>query len=123
MHRWIAAAFALALAACGGDTPPPAPPSPPETPAPASTSAAPQAEQKPAPQPDPNRDLAARVKSVLEAEAKIQAAAIDVTAAEGKVTLWGTAASEDERERAAKVAAGVEGVKAVENKIAVVQGS
>jgi len=30
-------------------------------------------------------------KRALEGEAKIQAAAIDVTAADGKVTLWGTA--------------------------------
>ena len=47
----------------------------------------------------------------------------DVTAADGKVTLWGTAGSAGERSRAAQVAGKVEGVKSVENKIAVVRGS
>jgi hyperosmotically inducible protein len=76
-----------------------------------------------APSPDPNAELAQRVKQALEGEAKIQAAAIDVTAAEGKVTLWGTASSAGERSRAADVAGKVQGVKSVENKIAVVRGS
>jgi osmotically-inducible protein OsmY len=75
------------------------------------------------PKPDPNKELAARVKRALEGEAKIQAAAIDVTAVDGKVTLWGTAATDAERNRAARVAAKIEGVTSVENKLAVVKGS
>jgi hyperosmotically inducible periplasmic protein len=87
--------------------------------APEAPKAAPQVD----PRIDPDGALAARVKQALEGEAKIHAGGIDVTAANGTVTLWGTAASTGERTRAAKLAAGVEGVKAVENRIAVVKGS
>ena len=72
---------------------------------------------------DPDKALAARVKRALEGEPKIHAAGIDVTAADGTITLWGTTASDGERARAAKLASGVEGVKSVENRIAVVKGS
>ena len=72
---------------------------------------------------DPDGELAARVKKALEAEPKIHAAGIDVTAAEGTVTLWGTTVNDGERVRAAKLASGVDGVKAVENRITVVKGS
>ncbi len=71
----------------------------------------------------PNIELAARVKQALQTEAKALAGGVDVTAADGVVTLWGTAASEVARGRAAKIASGVDGVKSVENKIAVVKGS
>lgn len=123
---WIAA-FAFALAGCG-DTPPPktAAKPPPEPVAAAVPQAAPKpvaVVPAPAPAPDPNKELAARVKHALESEAKIQAAGIDVTAAEGKVTLWGTAVNAAERSRAARTAAKVAGVTSVENKIAVVKGS
>jgi osmotically-inducible protein OsmY len=83
--------------------------------------AAPQAQA--APKLDPNEVLAARVKQALERREKILAAAIDVTAVDGTVTLWGTAATAAERARAVKLASSIEGVKAVENKIAVVKGS
>ena len=56
-------------------------------------------------------------------EAKVEAAGIDVTAKGGAVTLWGTAATDAERRRAAQIAAKVEGVKSVDNRIAVVKGS
>jgi hyperosmotically inducible protein len=72
---------------------------------------------------DPDGELAGRVKKALEAEPKIHAAGIDVTAAEGTVTLWGTTVNDGERSRAANLASGVQGVKAVENRIAVVKGS
>ena len=123
--------FALSLAACGDDAPKPAPkpaaqppaaavaPAPPPPPAPIT--------KAPEPPPDPriaaNQELAGRVKRALEGEAKIQAAGIDVTATDGTVTLWGTAATAAERNRAARAASKVDGVKAVENKIAVVKGS
>jgi hyperosmotically inducible protein len=72
---------------------------------------------------DADGELAGRVKKALEAEPKIHAAGIDVTAAEGTVTLWGTTVNDGERSRAANLASGVQGVKAVENRIAVVKGS
>jgi osmotically-inducible protein OsmY len=53
----------------------------------------------------------------------VQAAAIDVTAADGKVTLWGTLATAAERKRAQSVAAKVDGVTSVDNQIKIVKGS
>ena len=129
MIRILLVAFiALSLAACSDDAPPPKPKPAAEAPAPAATPPAatpPPAPvaKAPEPAPDPNKELAARVKRALEGEAKIQAAGIDVTASDGKVTLWGTAATAAERNRAARAAGKVDGVKAVENKIAVVKGS
>lgn len=129
MPRHLALIFvsALSLAACG-DAPAPkpaapkpaaeAPPAPVAAPAPAPVAKAPEA-----PKPDPNKELAERVKKALEGEAKIQAAGIDVTATDGAVTLWGTAATAAERDRAARAAGKVDGVKSVQNKIAVVKGS
>lgn len=115
----------LALAACSESPPPvtqkaePAPVNPvakaPEAPAPAA-----KAEE---PKPDPNKELAARVKRALQDDNRLQAQQIDVTANNGAVTLWGTAATESERNRAGAAAAKVDGVKTVENKLAIVKGS
>ena len=125
MPRTIAAILLLALAACSEPAPPPPAPAPEAKPSAEAPPQAPATEAKApeAPKADPNAELAQRVKQALESEAKIQAAAIDVTAAEGNVTLWGTAGTDGERSRAAQVAGKVQGVKAVENKIAVVRGS
>jgi hyperosmotically inducible periplasmic protein len=125
MPRLFAAIVLFALAACS-DPPPPPPTATPTPPAPVAQPAPPEekkAAEAAAPKPDPNAELAGRVKRALEGEAKVQAAAIDVTASDGKVTLWGTASSEGERSRAAQVAGAVGGVKSVENKISVVRGS
>lgn len=128
MSRLLAAVLVLALAACSEAPPPPPPPAPAAQSAPPAAEPAkpePTAEAKApeAPKPDPNAELAARVKRALEGAAKVQGAAIDVTAADGKVTLWGTASTDGERSRAAQVAGKVDGVKSVENKISVVRGS
>lgn len=129
MPGLLAAVALLVLVAACSEAPPPPPPPPASAaqPAPAAEPAKPEptaeAKAPEAPKPDPNAELAARVKRALEGEAKIQAAAIDVTAADGKVTLWGTAPTDGERSRAAQVAGKVDGVKSVENKIAVVRGS
>jgi hypothetical protein len=72
---------------------------------------------------DANKLLAARVKQALEQEEKALAAGIDVTVDAGAITLWGTTPSVDERARVGRVALKVEGVKSVENRIAVVRGS
>lgn len=127
MRKLFAALAVLALAACGDSAPPkpaaePAAP-PPQAAAPAAPAPAPEAKAPEAPKPDPNKELAQRVKRALEGEAKVQAAAIDVTAKDGRVSLWGTAASADERARAAQVASKVEGVASVDNQIKVVKGS
>jgi hyperosmotically inducible protein len=75
------------------------------------------------PKPDPNKELAQRVKRALEGDAKIPAGGIDVTAADGKVTLWGTTGTPAERARAAQAAAKVDGVTSVDNQLKVVKGS
>jgi osmotically-inducible protein OsmY len=54
-------------------------------------------------------------------EAKILG--IDARAVDGVVTLWGATVSARERSRAGEIAARVEGVKALENRLEVVTGS
>jgi hypothetical protein len=125
MTRTLVAVLALTVAACSKEPVAQQQTSKPAvvTPTPAPQAQAPQAKEPEAQKPDPNKELAARVKQALEGEAKIQAAEIDVTAASGKVTLWGTAATAAERERAARVASKVDGVASVDNQIKVVKGS
>lgn len=130
MKSWVLIAVsALAVAACSESTPtaPPKPAANPEAaqPAPAPVPKAAEAPKPPEPpRPDPNKELAARVKQALEAPgAKLPGGAIDVTAADGKVTLWGALPSERDRRRAAQLAGKVEGVKSVDNQLKVVRGS
>jgi len=130
VKRRLATALIAGLTACSEPPPPPkpaAPPSPPpkaEAPAPAAPAPSPEAKAPEAPKPDPNKELAQRVKRALEGERKINSGGIDVTAADGgRVSLWGTAATADERNRAGQVASKVEGVTSVENKLAIVKGS
>jgi hypothetical protein len=124
MKQILALLIVAALAACSDEAPKPAAPKPVAKAPEAAPTPPPAPVVKPEPpKPDPNKELAARVKRALESEAKIQAAAIDVTAADGRVTLWGTAASAAERRRAEAVAKKVEGVAAVVNQIKVVKGS
>jgi len=123
MKKLLAALAVLALAACGEEAPKPAPVKPMAATPPPAAAPAPEAKAPEAPKPDPNKELAGRVKQALEADGKVQAAAIDVTAADGKVTLWGTAATDAERKRAATIATKVDGVNSVDNQIKVVKGS
>ena len=120
----MAGMLALALAACGDETPPPRIPkaAPPAAPAP-------EAKAPPAPklaepaQPSADQALADRVKAALRAERGINAEGIDITVKDGTVTLFGTAETKMKREMAGKIAAAVAGVKSVDNKLAVVAGS
>jgi pyruvate/2-oxoglutarate dehydrogenase complex dihydrolipoamide acyltransferase (E2) component len=131
MKKLLAVLGIIALAACGDNVTPPKPaaqePAPPPqaaAPAPApATTPAPEAKAPEAPKPDPNKELAQRVKQALEGDAKIQAAAIDVTAKDGRISLWGTAATAGERSRAADIASKVQGVGSVDNQIKIVKGS
>jgi hyperosmotically inducible periplasmic protein len=114
----------LGLAACGDSTPPPKPAAQPATPTPAPQAKAPEVKPAPeAPKPDPNKELAQRVKQAIESDGKVQGGAIDVTAKEGRVSLWGTTATAGERTRAAQIAAKVDGVNSVDNQLKVVKGS
>jgi hypothetical protein len=128
MKKLLVVCAIAALAACGEDVPPPKPAAqtpPPQAAAPAAAvpAPAPEAKAPEAPKPDPNKELAQRVKKALEGDAKVQAAAIDVTAQDGRVSLWGTAATPGERSRAADIASKVQGVASVDNQIKVVKGS
>ncbi len=118
----LALLAALALAACG-DEPKPKPVAKP--PAPPPVAVAPKPEPKPEPpKPDPNKELAALVKRTLEMpDNKLPSGAIDVTAADGRVSLWGTVASAAQKKRATQVASKVEGVKGVDNQLKVVRGT
>jgi len=123
MKHIVALGLAAALIACS-ESPKPAAKAPPPAPsAPVTAAPQPQAQPEP-PKPDPNKELAAKVKQALEApNAKLPAGGIDVTAAEGKVSLWGTVDTDQQRRRAAQVAAKVDGVKGVDNQLKVVKGS
>ena len=70
-----------------------------------------------------DKELAGRVKAALGAERALNVHGIDVVASNGAVTLFGTAETRMKRDMAGKVAAAVEGVKSVENKLAIVAGS
>jgi osmotically-inducible protein OsmY len=70
-----------------------------------------------------DKELAGRVKAALTAERNLNAHGIDVIAKEGAVTLYGTAETRTRRDLAEKIAAKVDGVKSVENKLAIVAGS
>jgi pyruvate/2-oxoglutarate dehydrogenase complex dihydrolipoamide acyltransferase (E2) component len=126
MTRLLATALILGpivyLSACGETPPPPKPAAPPPQAA-APAPKAPEAKAPEAPKPDPNKELARKVKQALEGDGKIKAEAIDVTAKEGRVSLWGTAATGRERTRAGDIAKKVEGVASVDNQIKVVKGS
>ena len=90
---------------------------------PSAAAATPVAAVAAAPALDPNEVLAARVRHALETEKKLEAGGIDVTAFEGAITLWGTTNTNLERKRAEGAAAKIDGVKSVDNRIAVVKGS
>ena len=129
LYALIATTLLATLAACGKEEAPkttvqPAavqPASSPETkPAPIQVATP---EPAPPPQVDPNVELAGKVKSALRVTPGLEALAVDVVAADGAVTLFGTADSGDSIKKAGTVASGVPGVKSVQNKMVVVRGS
>jgi osmotically-inducible protein OsmY len=76
-----------------------------------------------APKIDADKALAAKVKLALAADANLKVLAIDAGAADGVVTLWGTADTRAHRDKAAKLASEVQGVKSVKNELVIVAGS
>ena len=72
---------------------------------------------------DENKVLAGKVKSALGADPVLKTLAIDAGASDGVVTLYGTADNRRNRDKAAKVASGVPGVKSVKNELVIVAGS
>jgi hyperosmotically inducible periplasmic protein len=119
------AAFALALAACGDRSAPAAKSAdvnPQAAPQPAPADAAP-AKAAEAPKPDPDAELAAKVKAAFANDRELKMLPIDVRAANGVVTLYGTADNPKLREKAVRIASGVEGVKSVNANVQIVRGS
>jgi hyperosmotically inducible protein len=122
--------LALVLGGCGDDPPPskpaakaPAPAAPAAPPAAKAPEAKPDAGKPAAARAGADRALAARVKEALLAEKSLNAHGIEVDAKDGAVTLFGTVENRARREQAAKIAAGVDGARSVENKLVVVAGS
>ncbi len=123
MKKILALGLALVMLACSEPPPPPKPQAKAPEPIPVPVTPKPEVKPEP-PKPDPNKELAAKVKQALEApDAKLPSGAIDVTAADGKVSLWGAVASAGQRSRAAQIATKVDGVKSVDNQLKVVKGS
>jgi len=122
-----AALLALALSGCGQEPPPPPAVKVVPVPAlPATQEAAKAEPAKPsaeAARAAADKALAGRVKAALTAERSLNAHGIDVVARNGTVTLYGTAETRMRRDMAETIAARVDGVKAVENKLAIVAGS
>ncbi|HKV86802.1 MAG TPA: BON domain-containing protein [Candidatus Dormibacteraeota bacterium] len=128
----VAAAAVLTLGGCDqirswfSSAPPPA-----AQQAPAQQGAIEVAKAKPAEAPKPvepppvdeNKVLAGKVKSALGADPALKLLAIDAGASDGVVTLYGTADNKRNRDKAARVAAGVPGVKSVKNELVIVAGS
>jgi len=134
-HVWpslLAGVLVLGVAACG-DKPSPKPvvkPVPlavqPEPPKEEIKMAVPQpgpSTARAATPANPDEALAAKVKEALGADGSVNVHRIDVTAGKGVITLYGTADTAEQRAKAERVAAGVAGVKSVENKLAIVAGS
>ena len=83
----------------------------------------PKSIEAPKPPVDENKVLANKIKSALGADPALKVLAIDASVSDGAVTLYGTANNRALRERAAKVVAGVPGVKSVRNELVIVAGS
>jgi osmotically-inducible protein OsmY len=83
----------------------------------------PKSLETPKPPVDENKALASKVKSALGDDPALKFLAIDATASDGAVTLYGTANNRALREKAARVASNVAGVKSVKNELVIVAGS
>jgi osmotically-inducible protein OsmY len=72
---------------------------------------------------DPDKALADKVKHALAIDVEPGAYGVEVTATDGTVQLWGKVGSTAMRKRFELTAAGVVGVKALENKLVVDPGA
>jgi len=117
----LAILSSLALAACDKPQsnvavpPPPVPAQPPV--------AAKPVEPPPVPQPSANALLTAKVKSALRNARELDAQGVDVTVADGVVTLHGTVPATEERRKIAGFVSQMDGVRSVVNNLVVIRGS
>jgi osmotically-inducible protein OsmY len=72
---------------------------------------------------DPDRQLAHKVEKALGIDTGVPPYGVEVTASDGKVELWGTVDSTAARKRFEVIAAGVVGVKSLENHLSVDPGA
>lgn len=86
-------------------------------------SAAAEPQAPAAPKVDENAALAARVTAALRRDPAVGKLGIDVVSADGAVTLFGTTPTVGDRDKAARLAAGVDGVRSVTNNLVIVAGS
>lgn len=120
MNRYLcvtAAAISLAgLVACDSQEPAPAATAFPKPAA---------APETPAPQVAPSVDsaLGNRVRSALITDQSIEIGGVEVAAANGVVTLYGTVQMPADKDRAAILALGIDGVRSVVNNLVVIRGS
>jgi len=73
--------------------------------------------------PAPDAVVEARVKAAIAADPALRSLTVDVNAADGVVTLYGTADTPANSHQAAMLAMNVEGVRSVRNKMVIVRGS
>jgi small conductance mechanosensitive channel len=113
---------ALALAACdkpqSSASAPPAPPPTVQVPL-----AAKPIEPPPAPQPSPGAQLATRIKALLRGAKDMDAQGVDVTVADGVVTLHGTVPEAEESRNIAGFVSQMDGVRSVVNNLVISRGS
>jgi hypothetical protein len=114
MKNTFAVALILGLAACG-DEPSLAPVAQAAAPKPMVVAAVVEPQKV-----DADKELAQRVMRAIDEE---RIHGIDAVAVDGVVTLWGTTSTKRARSRVADIAASIDGVRAVENRVQVVVGS
>ena len=86
---------------------------------PTSTPAPPSSRAATKPGSSPDQVLAEKVKAALGADPALESTTVDVIAANGTVTLVGTADNAASRDKASRIAQGVQGVNSVENRLVV----
>jgi osmotically-inducible protein OsmY len=73
--------------------------------------------------PAADRELSNKVKNALTTSNGVEIGAVDVAAADGVVTINGTVQMPAEKDRAALLALGIDGVRSVVNNLVVIRGS
>ena len=120
----LACTLALTVSACGEHSTPATkatdvtPPQAAQQPVPAAPAPAAQT-----PKADPDAELAAKVKSAFASDPDLKMLPIDIRAANGAVTLYGTADSARLRDKAVRIASGIGGVRSVSSNLQIVKGS
>lgn len=73
--------------------------------------------------PAADSELSNKVRQALTSNSDVKVGGVEVAAANGVVTLYGTVDAPEEKDRAALLAMEIEGVRSVVNRLVVVRGS